>query len=96
MRNPVRSWVLASLAAGVVGTALPVPLAHAEPAFGGYSTEATATPIKVEVYEPTIPVPASPQAELSLAYTKVVAASGPTGRGVASWLWPGDPIGQGC
>ena len=91
----MRRIVLACLAAGLAGTAAPIPAAYAEPAFGGYSTEATATPIKIEVYEPTIPIPASPQAELDVAYTKVEAASGPTGKGVASWLWPGDPVGQG-
>jgi hypothetical protein len=96
MRRPIRHWVLAGLAAGLVGTAAPIPLAHAEPAFGGYSTEAMATPLKIEIYEPTIPIPATPQAELEIAYTKVEAASGPTGNGIASWLWPGDPVGQGC
>lgn len=96
--GPTRTGRIAGacLAAGLVGVVAPVPAASAEPAFGGYSTEATATPLKVEVYEPTIPIPASPQAELEFAYTKVQAASGPTGNGVASWLWPGDPIGQGC
>jgi hypothetical protein len=92
----MRRIVLACLAAGLAGTAAPIPAAYAEPAFGGYSTEATATPVKIEIYEPTIPVPASPQAELDLAYTKAEAASGPTGKGVASWLWPGDPVGEGC
>lgn len=95
MRPPVRSWVLACLAAGLVGTAAPVAPAHAEPDFGGYSAEAMATPLKLEIYEPTIPIPATPQAEMELAYTKAEAASGPSGTGVASWLWPGDPVGQG-
>ncbi len=90
----MRRIVLAGLAAGLAGTAAPIP-AYAEPAFGGYSTEATATPVKIEIYEPTIPIPATPQAEAEFAYTKVEAASGPTGKGVASWLWPGDPVGQG-
>lgn len=99
MRHPIRPWVLACLAAGVVGTAAPVPAVQAEPAepaFGGYSAEATATPLKIEIYEPVLPIPAEPQAEVELAYTKVESASGPTGKGVASWAWPGDPIGQGC
>ena len=86
----------AILAAGLIGAAAPVPAASAAPAYGGYSTEATATPLKIEVYEPTIPIPAEPQAEAEFAYTKAEAASGPTGDGLASWLWPGDPIGQGC
>lgn len=92
----MRRIVLACVAAGLAGTAAPVPAAHAEPAFGGYSTEATSTPLKIEIYEPVVPIPATPQAELDFAYTKVEAASGPTGSGVASWLWPGDPVGQGC
>lgn len=95
MRRPIRSWVLACAAAGLAGTAAPVPAAQAEPAFG-YSAEAVATPLKIEAYEPVIPIPAQPQAEMDLAYTKVEAASGPTGTGLASWAWPGDPIGQGC
>ena len=92
----MRRIVLACLAAGLVGMAAPIPAAYAEPAFGGYSTEATATPLKFEIYEPVIPIPATPQAELDSAYTHVEAASGPTGHGVASWMWPGDPVGQGC
>lgn len=101
MRRPIKSWVLACLAAGLAGTAAPIPGANAapgggEPAFGGYSAEAVATPLKIEIYEPVLPIPAEPQAEVELAYTKVESASGPTGKGVASWAWPGDPIGQGC
>ena len=66
--------VLACLAAGLAGTAAPVPAANAEPAFGGYSSEATATPLKIEIYEPVVPIPATPQAELEFAYTKHFAA----------------------
>lgn len=98
MTRTVRSWALACLAAGLVGTAAPIPPAQAqpaEPAFGGYSAEAVATPVKVEVYEPVVPIPAQPQIEAELAYTKAESASGPTGAGVASWLWPGDSVGQG-
>lgn len=95
MRRHFSRWALAFAAAGMVGAALPIPAAQAEQQFGGYSTEATATPLKIEIYEPVIPIPAEPQAEMEFAYTKVEAASGPTGKGTASWLWPGDPLGQG-
>jgi hypothetical protein len=92
--------VLAVLAAGLVGTVTPAVPAQAQvvpakPSFGGFSASSTATPLKLEVYEPTIPIPASPQAELSLAYTKTSSATGPTADGRASWLWPGDPVGEG-
>jgi hypothetical protein len=61
----------------------------------GFSTTATATPVRIEIYEPSIPIPAEPQAELNLSYTKVEGASGPSVHGRASWLWPGDPVGEG-
>ena len=48
----------------------------------------------LEFYEPTIPIPASPQAELSFGYSKVEADSS-TSLGRASYLWPGDPVGEG-
>lgn len=97
----VRRTVYAAVAAGLVGTVVPVApaqgyVAPTKPAFGGYTTTSSATPLKIEIYEPTIPVPATPQAEVSLAYTKVQAATGPNVHGRASWLWPGDPVGEGC
>jgi hypothetical protein len=50
--------------------------------------------VRVEIYEPTIPIPASPQAELNLGYSNVKADSS-TSRGRASYFWPGDAVGQG-
>ncbi|WP_310963415.1 hypothetical protein [Nocardioides terrisoli] len=63
--------------------------------FGGFATTASGTPLRLELFEPAIPIPASPQAELNLSYTKVAASSGPTGTARASALWPGDPVGEG-
>ncbi len=86
------------VAAGLAGTAL-LPgagAATAEPAFAGFTTEATATPVKVAVFEPVLPIPSEPQAELNLAYTTVQSATGPSATGRASWLWPGDTVGEGC
>ncbi len=99
--SSLRSTLYAVVAAGLVGAVVPAAPAQAyvvpaKPAFGGYTTTSSATPLKIEVYEPTIPVPATPQAEASLAYTKVQAATGPNVHGRASWLWPGDPVGEGC
>lgn len=81
-------------AAGMVGMVAP-PSAQAEPVLGGFAANATAIPVKIEIYEPTIPIPAQPEAELNLAYTATEAASGPTANGRASWIWPGDPVGEG-
>lgn len=80
-------------AAALVGASLPMS-AEAKPAFSGYATEVTASPVWLEIYEPTIPIPSEPQAEFKLSYSKVETASG-SGNSVASFLWPGDPVGQG-
>src|ERR1700712_3939504 len=70
-----------SIALGLValGGASSVTAAHAATDFSGFSTSASATPLRLEVYEPTIPIPASPQLELNFSYTKVDGASGPIG-----------------
>ena len=87
-------------AAALAGAVLPVSAgapsatAAAEAGYGGYSAVATAAPVQIEVYEPTIPIPATPQFEVELAYTKVEADSG-SSLGRASWMWPGDPVGEG-
>jgi hypothetical protein len=65
-----------------------------EAGYGGYSAVATAAPVRIEIYEPTIPIPATPQLEVELAYTTVEADSG-SALGRASWMWPGDPVGEG-
>lgn len=100
MRLPAITRALA--AGGLLGVALPlglaptaaVPAAAAAADYGGFGSSAWATPIRVEVYEPSIPVPAEPQLEMMLGYTKVLADSG-ISQGKASYLWPGDPVGDG-
>src|SRR6478735_1350486 len=84
-------------AAAVVGALLPVsPGAADDPprAFSGYTAAATAAPVRIEIYEPTIPIPADPQLGLVLGYSTVEADSG-SSEGRASWLWPGDSVGEG-
>jgi hypothetical protein len=96
----LRRPFFALAAAALVGAVLPVsagaPAAGADkPAFSGFSSTAWAAPVKVEIYEPTIPIPATPQLELELGYTTVEADSG-SSMGRASWLWPGDSVGEGA
>ncbi|WP_209721904.1 hypothetical protein [Marmoricola sp. OAE513] len=69
--------------------------ANAAPDFTGFTTFALATPLRVEIYEPAIPVPSSPQLEFNFSYTKVQGASGPIGSARASAMWPGDAVGEG-
>ena len=85
--------------AALAGAALPVSTgasaqAADEAGYSGYSAKATAAPVKIEIYEPTIPIPATPQLEVEVAYTTVEADSG-SSMGRSSWLWPGDPVGEG-
>lgn len=94
----MKRHVIPVVAAGLAATSLsftPAP-ADADPtgAYSGYSSSAVATPIKVEVFEPTIPIPTVPQAEFDMGYVKVKADSAST-RGRASFLWPGDGVGEG-
>lgn len=65
------------------------------PDYGGFTTEASSTPLRLALYEPAIPIPASPEAELNFSYTKVAGESGPSATARASALWPGDPVGEG-
>src|SRR5690349_17910876 len=63
------------------------------PAYGGFTTTAWSTPILIEVYEPSLPIPLDAgiaQLEFDMGYSKVKADSGmSTGR--SSLFWPVDP-----
>jgi hypothetical protein len=101
-----RRLALPVAAAGLVALALPLtggaPAAATAAADGGagekrfgYSALTSATPVFVELYEPTIPIPATPQLSLAFGYTKVLADSS-SSRGRASFLWPSDAVGEGA
>jgi hypothetical protein len=79
----------------VGGAVLAVPGRAGAEGLGGFTLEASATPVAIQIVEPTIPIPAEPQLELNLAYSRAKLASGPTGRAVSSLLWPGDGVGYG-
>lgn len=95
-----RSFRRSLAASAVVGAMLPLGAAapaHAaagDPPYTGFSTLAQAAPVHVEIYEPTIPIPAAPQAEVSFGYSTVEADTG-SSMGRASYLWPGDAVGEG-
>ncbi|WP_308188278.1 choice-of-anchor P family protein, partial [Nocardioides sp. R-C-SC26] len=62
--------------------------------YTGFAGDATATPLKIEIFEPTIPIPANPQLEFSLMFTRAhTDTAGSNAR--ASYLWPGAVIGEG-
>lgn len=94
-RLPVRRATYALLALGLTGAVVAVPPAGAAAqAFSGFSISAVSTPLQIDIYEPTVPLPASPQLELEVGYSKAWAESGGS-RGRASLLWPGDVVGEG-
>ena len=88
------------VAAALAGSMLPLTGAAAAgaggpaAAFSGFSSTGIATPVKIEIFEPTIPIPTAPQGELDLGYTKIKADSSST-KGRASFMWPGDAVGEG-
>ncbi len=94
MRPILRLAGALALATLPVGAVAPAHAGDGEPAYSGFATESHATPVHIELYEPTIPIPASPQAELSFGYSKVEADS-TSSLGRASYLWPGDAVGEG-
>jgi hypothetical protein len=94
MRPTLRLAGALALAALPVGAVAPAHADDGKPAYSGFATESHATPVHIELYEPTIPIPADPQAELSLGYS-IVESDSSTSLGRASYLWPGDAVGEG-
>jgi len=83
--------VAASASAALVPAQAVVPASS----YGGFSVTSTASPLKLEVFEPAIPIPTEPQFELDFSYTRVLGDSGPATTARASAMWPGPAIGEG-
>jgi hypothetical protein len=84
------------LVLGSAGVALgPAQAVAPATSYGGFSTAATASPLKLEVFEPSIPIPTEPQFEMDFSYTRVLGDSGPSTTARASAMWPGPAIGEG-
>jgi hypothetical protein len=84
------------LVLGSAGVALgPAQAMAPATSYGGFSTAATASPLKLEVFEPSIPIPTEPQFEMDFSYTRVLGDSGPSTTARASAMWPGPAIGEG-
>jgi hypothetical protein len=67
-------------------------------AIAGYRVEASATPVTVRIFEPTIPLPVEPgqpHLEFSAAFAATNLGAGPVSRAVGSVVWPGYGVGDG-
>lgn len=83
------------LAVPLLGPLLGVPVPARAAELGGFTIAADAAPVAIQIFEPTIPVPAEPQLELNLSYSRAKLSSGPTGQATSSLMWPGDGVGYG-
>lgn len=93
----VAGGVLASMMPLTTGAASPAAGAVAAAEYGGYTATAWSSPIRIEVFEPSIPIPVDAgiaQLEFDLGYSQVQADSS-SSSGRSSLFWPGDPVGEG-
>ena len=82
-------------APGLTGQA--AQAADGEASYGGYTASAWSSPVRIEVFEPSLPIPVDAgiaQLEFDMGYSKVKADSGMS-SGRSSLFWPGDPVGEG-
>ncbi|MCW2751648.1 MAG: hypothetical protein JWR83_2758 [Aeromicrobium sp.] len=79
----------------VASIAATTPPASADSSLGGYSASAEAAVVRIGIYEPAIPIPADPEVDASIGYARSTTTTGPSARGLASYLWPGDAVGDG-
>lgn len=64
----------------------------------GFDVEADASPVSVRMFDDFVPIPTDPgepQLEVTVSYSGATLGTGPSGRAVASSVWPGAALGDG-
>ncbi|KRA38060.1 MULTISPECIES: hypothetical protein [unclassified Nocardioides] len=93
----VAGGVLASMMPLTTGAVSPAAGATVVAEYGGFTAGAWSSPVRIEVFEPSIPIPVDAgiaQVEFDMGYSSVQADSS-SSSGRSSLFWPGDPVGEG-
>lgn len=99
-RRTLRRVVAATSVLGVLATAASFEEdVRTDPgAIAGFDVRAEAAPIAVRLFENTFPIPSDPgkpHVQMTPGYSSTSLGAGPVARATASFLWPGDGVGEG-